>query len=101
MFIVGNFLDALATVLSIILTFYMWLIIIRVFVSWLNPDPYNPIVSFLYRSTDPVLYSVRSRFPFLVTYGLDFTPFLVILIIIFFKHFLVKSLFDLASHLRG
>jgi len=98
MFVLSNFLIAVATILNIALTLYMWLIIGRAVISWVNPDPYNPIVRFLYSVTDPVLYAIRRRLP-LFFGGFDFTPILVILAIIFLKSFLVETLFQMARQL--
>lgn len=98
MFVVSNFLVALAKVLDLALRVYMWLVIARAVLSWVNPDPYNPIVRFLYRATDPVLYWVRRRIP-LSFGGIDFSPMLVILAIIFLQSFLVRSLVQMASRL--
>lgn len=95
MFIVGNLLEALATVINYVLYLYMWIIIARAVISWVNPDPYNPIVRFLYSITDPVLLAIRRRLP-LSFGGIDFSPILVILAIIFLQRFLVASLHDLA-----
>lgn len=72
-----------------ILTFYFWVVIIRVFMSWVNPDPYNPIVRFLYMLTDPPLYAIRRVMPnFLWASGLDFSPLVLILFIQIAKLFL-------------
>jgi YggT family protein len=91
MFIVGNFLIALATVLNIVLTLYMWVVIARAVLSWVNPDPYNPIVRTIASVTDPVLDWIRRRLP--VSYGgIDFSPIIVFLAIIFLKNFLVATL---------
>lgn len=98
MFVLSNFLIAVAKILNIALTLYMWLIIGRAVISWVNPDPYNPIVRFLYSVTDPVLYAIRRRLP-LFFGGIDFSPILVILAIIFLKSFLVETLFQLARQL--
>ena len=100
MFIIVNLLDAIAVIIHYILTIYLWLIIIRALISWVNPDPYNAIVRFLYRVTEPVLYKIRSMIP---SYGMgmDFSPMIVLLVIIFLRSFLVKSLFDLAYRLSG
>ncbi len=98
MFIIANFLGAVARVLDIALTLYMWVIIARAVISWVNPDPYNPIVRFLRSVTDPVLYAVRRRLPFDFG-GIDFSPILVILAIIFVQSFLVPSLLQLAASL--
>lgn len=98
MFVIANFLRAAATVLDLVLVVYLWLVIARAVLSWVNPDPYNPIVRFLYRATDPVTHWVRRRVP-LSFGGLDFSPMLVILAIYFLRSFLVTSLFDLARRL--
>lgn len=98
MFVFANFLAALAKVVDLALQIYLWLIIARAVLSWVNPDPYNPIVRFLYRATDPVLYWVRRRIP-LTFGGIDFSPMLVILAIIFLQSFVVQSLFQLAARL--
>jgi YggT family protein len=99
MFILSNFLTALASVLNMLLSVYMWIIIIRALVSWVNPDPYNPIVRFLYSATDPLLYRIRRLLP-LSFGGIDFSPVLVIAGIIFLQTFLVQSLLDLSRELR-
>jgi YggT family protein len=98
MFFVGNFLAALARIIDIALTVYMWLVIARALLSWVNPDPYNPIVRFLYTTTEPVLQALRRRLP-LFFGGVDFSPLLVILVIVFLQRFLVVSLHDLAVRL--
>ncbi len=98
MFIIANFLVALAKVLDIVLSLYMWIIIGRAVISWVNPDPYNPIVRFLNSVTEPVLYPIRRRLPISLG-GMDFSPILVILAIIFVQNFLVQSLAQLAAHL--
>ncbi|MBW2579818.1 MAG: YggT family protein [Deltaproteobacteria bacterium] len=95
MFVLGNLLDAVASILSLVLNLYMWIIIARAVISWVNPDPYNPIVRFLYSITDPVLLAIRRRLP-LSFGGMDFSPIVVILVIIFLQKFLVASLHDLA-----
>jgi YggT family protein len=95
MFVLSNLLVALAGVIGLVLKLYMWIIIARAVLSWVNPDPYNPIVRFLYSITDPVLLAIRRRLP-LSFGGIDFSPVLVILAIIFLQRFLVSSLYDLA-----
>jgi len=98
MFVFSNFLEALARILDIALTIYMWILIIRAVISWVNPDPYNPIVRFLHSITDPVLYKVRRIIP--VAYGgFDFSPIVVILAIIFLQTFVVKTLIQFANRL--
>lgn len=98
MFIAKNFLVALARILDIGLSAYMWIVIIRAVLSWVNPDPYNPIVRALYSITDPVLSWLRRRFP-LMAGSIDFSPLVVILAIYFFRLFVVQTLFDLAMRM--
>ena len=98
MFVLGNFLSAVAKVIDIALTLYMWIIIARAVISWVNPDPYNVIVRFLMSVTEPVLYQIRRRLPVSLG-GMDFSPIIVILVIIFIQSFLVRSLAEMAAHL--
>jgi len=99
MFVIGNLLSALASVLNMLLSAYMWIIIIRALISWVSPDPYNPIVQFLRAATDPLLYRVRRWLP--VSFGgIDFSPIIVIAGIIFLQAFLVQSLLDLSRALH-
>ncbi len=98
MFIIGNFIGALATVISMVLTIYMWVVIARAVLSWVSPDPYNPIVRFINNITDPVLNWVRMKLP--INFGgIDLSPMIVILAIIFLQQFLVASLTSLARSL--
>lgn len=99
MFIINNLLNAMASVLSLMLNLYMWIVIARAVISWVNPDPYNPIVRFLTGATDPVLYRVRRLLPVYFG-GIDFSPIVVIAAIYFLQIFLVASLRDLAWQLR-
>jgi len=98
MFALGNLIDSLAYILNMALTIYMWLIIARALLTWVNPDPYNPIVRFLYNVTEPVLGWVRSRLP-VVFGGLDLSPLVVLLGIVFLQRFLVATLIDLARRI--
>jgi len=100
MFIIGRLLEAIASILSMGLGIYMWIIIIRAIISWVNPDPYNPIVQLLYRATEPVLAAVRRALPILMNVGIDFSPLIVIFAIYFLQVFLVGSIHDLAFRLR-
>jgi YggT family protein len=99
MFIAGNLLSAIAGVLNMVLWAYTWIIIARALVSWVNPDPYNPIVQFLYRATEPVLAPVRRWLP-TWRWGIDFSPLVVILVIYFIQLSVVASLKDLAWSMR-
>jgi YggT family protein len=98
-FIVSNFMGAVAQILGIVLRLYMWLIIIRALISWVQPDPRNPIVQLLLRVTEPVLGPIRRRLPSWGV-GIDFSPMVVILAIYFLQGFLVASLHELAWALR-
>ena len=98
MFVFGNFIIGLAKVIDIVLSLYMWIIIIRALITWVNPDPYNQIVIFLHRITEPVLRPIRSKLPF-NSMGIDFSPFIVVLIIIFLQYFLVQTIIQLAQRL--
>ena len=99
MFILKNFLLASAEVISIILTLLYWLILIRALISWVNPDPFNPIVQFLYKTTEPILAPIRKILPLNFRFGIDISPLIAFLIIIFLKSVLVKVLIDLAYRL--
>jgi YggT family protein len=99
MFIAANFITALAEVVGMVLNFYMWVIIIRALISWVNPDPYNPIVQFLYKITEPVLHPIRRLMP-AYKIGIDLSPLIVILAIIFLRSFLVSSLVQLAQRME-
>jgi len=99
MFILANLVEALAAVVNMLLTLYMWIVIARAVISWVNPDPHNPIVRFLYSVTEPVLYRLRRALP-LYAGGIDFSPILVFVAILFLQRFLVQSLYDLAQSLR-
>ncbi len=98
MFVAHNFLVAVAQLVDWLLWAYTIVVIARVVVSWVSADPYNPIVRFLYRATEPVLRPIRSRLPDLG--GLDISPMIVILGIMFLQRFLIPSLLDIAVALR-
>ena len=99
MFIFGNLIAAVARIVDIVLTLYMWIIIIRAVLSWVNPDPYNPIVRILYQVTEPLMSFVRRRIP-LQGMGIDFSPMIILLAILFLQSFLVPSLMQLSYSLR-
>ena len=95
MFIFSNFLSAIAEIIDIVLTLYMYVIIARALISWVSPDPYNSIVQFLYRITEPVLNPLRTLVP-TWRIGIDLSPMIAILIIVFLKRFIVASLMQTA-----
>ncbi|MCM8783968.1 MAG: YggT family protein [Candidatus Omnitrophica bacterium] len=98
MFIISNFLLGLARVLNVGLTIIWWLVFIRAIISWVNPDPFNPIVQFLYRSTEPILSPLRRIIP--PTFGIDISPLIAFLIIVFLRPFLVNTLIGLALRMQ-
>lgn len=98
MFVAGNILQGLAYVLDTVLFLYMWLIIIRALISWVNPDPWNPIVQFLSRATDPVLIVIRRRVG--VLGGIDVSPLLAILLIMFLQYAVVQTIRDIGFRLQ-
>ncbi len=96
MFIVGNFLQAIAVILNTVLTLYFWIVIVSAVLSWVSPDPYNPIVRIIYNLTEPVFNWVRRALPFTLLGGIDLSPIIVLLVIQFLKIFLVQSISQLA-----
>lgn len=98
MFMLGNFIMALAKLINFVLSAYIWVVIARAVISWVNPDPYNPIVRFLRQVTDPLLTHIRRYVP--IMGGMDLSPMILILIIIFLQSFLVPTLQQLAMHLQ-
>ncbi len=98
MFMLSNFLLAIAKLLNFVLSAYIWVIIGRAVISWVNADPYNPIVRFLVQATEPLLARIRRVLP--IMGGLDLSPMLLILAIIFLQSFLVPTLQQLALSIR-
>lgn len=96
MFVFGNILFGIAKVLEVVLTIYMWVIIIRALISWVNPDPYNPIVQMLQKLTEPVLRPLRKLIP-VYRIGIDVSPLIAILVIYFLRIALVQTLYRLAE----
>ena len=99
MFVIGNFVGAFAAVLDTVLTIYLWIVIISALITWVNPDPYNPIVRFLYSVTEPVFSFVRRILP-LPAMSIDITPIIVLLAIVFLQQFLVRTLYQVAVNMR-
>lgn len=99
MIIFANLLVALAQIVDYVLWAYAWILLARVVISWVNADYHNPIVRFVYAVTEPILDPVRRRLPVFAA-GIDLSPFVVWLAIIFSQRFIVASLYDLAFSLR-
>ena len=100
MFVASNFLSSLAYVLDIALKILWWLILVRALISWVNPDPYNPIVKFLNKVTEPILYPIRRVLSRSLRIGIDISPIIAFLLIMFLRSFLVSTLMGLAARLR-
>jgi YggT family protein len=99
-FVTARVVEALGMAVGALLTAYWWVLVIRIVASWLNADPRNPIVGFLYAVTEPLLYALRRRFPFLVINRLDLTPLVVLIGISALQYVLVGSLVELAHRIR-
>ncbi|MEK6759913.1 MAG: YggT family protein [Deltaproteobacteria bacterium] len=99
MFVFANLLSAVAQIVNMGLSIYFYIIIARAIISWVNPDPYNPIVRFLYQATEPVLYRIRKWIPYLG--GIDLSPIIAMLVIKFLQFFVVETLIDLAVRMKA
>ena len=98
MLIVGNLLIAVAQLADLVLKLYSYMIIASALISWVNPDPYNPIVRFLHRATDPVLSRVRRVLPYMG--GIDISPLLVVFAIYFLQGFVVRTIADIGFRIK-
>lgn len=98
MFMLGHLLQGLAMVVNMVLTLYMWILIINALLTWVTPDPRNPIVQFLHSATWPVLSQIRRRIP-AVYGGIDVSPLIAMLAIYLLRHVLVASLYTVAARL--
>lgn len=100
MFVLGNFLFALARIMDILLQIAYWALLIRAILSWVSPDPYNPIVRTLHALTEPLLAPIRRRLPFGWRLGVDISPLIAFLLLVFLQVFLVRTIQDIALRLR-
>lgn len=96
----SNILMGLAQILNIVFEVYRWIVIIAVVITWFSPDPSNPLVKALRSLTEPVFRFFRRHLPFLVAGGIDFSPMVVFLVLIFLDYALVRNLMDFAERLR-
>ena len=97
MFIFSNLFLALAKIVDVLLTMAYWLVLVRALISWVNPDPFNPIVQFLHRATEPLLNPIRR---FLPAMAIDLSPIILFIFIIFAKEFIVNTLVDIGLRMR-
>ena len=92
MFVFANILEAIVYVVDTLLTIYSFVVIVACLISWVNPDPYNPIVRILRNLTEPVLWRIRKYLPFTYVSGLDLSPVVLLLAIQLIRMIVVKSL---------
>ncbi|MGE5300539.1 MAG: YggT family protein [Acidobacteriota bacterium] len=100
MFVFGDFIVAVAKIFDMLLEIYKWVVIVAALISWVNPDPYNPIVRFLYSVTEPVFRPIRRVIGHRLG-PIDISPIIVILAIIFVQSFLVRSLIKIGIRFGG
>lgn len=98
MFVLANFLSALAQLLQMVFQVYTLILIVRVLITWVNPDPFNPVVQFLSRVTDPVLEPLRRVIPPLGP--IDISPIVALLLLQALQHFIVRTLWDFSVRLH-
>ncbi|MBC8247349.1 MAG: YggT family protein [Deltaproteobacteria bacterium] len=98
MYIIGYLLMAIAKVLDVVMNIFLFIVIARAVLSWVSPDPFNPIVRFINNITEPILYPIRTRLP--VHFGgIDLSPIIVFLGIIFVRTFVVNTLMQMSASL--
>lgn len=99
--LLANLLIATAKMISMIANIYIFIIIISAIMSWFRPDPYNPIVKLIHSLTEPLFYKIRKRLPrFLFQSGIDFTPLIVILVLVFLENLIAGTLLDYGLSLK-
>lgn len=99
MAVLGDFILAIAKVFDLILDIYKWVVIVAALITWVNPDPYNPIVRFLYSVTEPLLRPIKKLIGYRLQF--DFSPVVLILAIVFLQTFLVRTLIKIGYNLGG
>lgn len=95
MMVIATLIEAIAQILHMVINAYIWVVIIAAVITWVRPDPYNPIVQLLQRVTEPLYALIRRYIPTVIG-GVDLSPLIVILVLQFADLFLVKILFSLA-----
>lgn len=100
MFILANLVSALAVILNMLINVMIVLIFVRALISWVNADPYNPIVQFLHKTTEPVLEPIRRILPFNLKMGIDISPIAAFIILLFMRLFIINTLFDLSIRMK-
>lgn len=98
MYLLGNLIIAFGNLLEILLTAYSFCIIAAALISWVNPNPYNPLVRFLYKITEPALRPIRKLLP--LRLPIDISPIILLLTIYFIQLFLIQSLIELGYRIK-
>lgn len=101
MFVFANLITTVAGLLGLIINLYIFVIIVAAFISWVNPDPYNGIVRTLRQLTEPVLYRVRKKLPFVMVNGIDLSPIVVLVALHLLNGVVVQSLLQLGHSMIG
>jgi len=96
MVIFSTLIEAVAQILHMVINIYIWVVIISALITWVKPDPYNPIIQVLTRLTEPVYAFIRRYIPTVIG-GIDLAPIIIILGLQFLDLFAVKLLFSLAN----
>ncbi|MFC1576712.1 YggT family protein [Candidatus Omnitrophota bacterium] len=99
MFVLSNLIIAIAKILDVVISIMYWLILIRALISWVNPDPYNAIVQFLYKATEPILEPIRRMLPVGMRIGIDISPIIAFLVLLFLRSFLVRTLYEISARI--
>jgi YggT family protein len=99
MFVFGNLFSSIASILNLLLDLYFWVIFARAILSWIKPDPHNPIVRTICRLVDPLTYKISRIIPTRIGM-VDVAPFILMLLIIFVQKFLVATLFDIGARMK-
>jgi len=92
MIFLANFLLAVSKIFHFLLMIYMWVLILRAFFSWIPSPSLRPLAVILYNLTEPILKPIRRYVPPYKTGGLDISPMILIILIVFIDTFLIKSL---------
>ena len=100
MFVIGNLFQAVATILDKVLSLYSIVIMVAILISWVRPDPFNPIVQFLRSVTEPVFSWIRRRLPFAMVGMLDLSPLIALLSIQLLQMVVVRSLYEVGLRLH-
>ena len=98
MFVFGNLLEGVGSLLILLLNLYMLAIVVYALMSWISPNPYNPFVRFITNVSEPILGLIRSFLP--RGFGLDLSPLIAIAIIYLTKKVIAESLLQLGRHLN-